>query len=352
MNKWRILPPHGSGNAGHNGIIQISNSIWYCPSNDGRPKMVRYCLETDQVKEIIKFPEEFEIIQPCCCLFNDMIYIIHGWTNKGEIIEFDPKSHSFNRKTYIDAIAGGPSCVVIYDTIHIFGHQKGDEYRDGKYKVKHIIYSPNNNTVQNIKDTISENRLNDVGVIFYKNRLYRFGGYDYDVGKRIDMFAVSNIIEKDQYKNIKWTIKETQKLPIPVQLWGGYVLYKNIILTFGGRTITKNDKNTDIDNIFLYNIDDGDDATWKEIKNIKCPHKSKYGAILVNNIKNSKYNSLISGYIRQIIKNNLLSPMNIVQLINSFYSFDKEIHLCQADDYGEPNRHWVISVDELLSQID
>ena len=79
-------------------------------------------------------------------------------------------------------------------------------------------------------------------VINYKNRLYRFGGYDARKGQS-DVFAVSNFIGDDDNYNLTWKIKEEPCLPQGMWKFQNFIsesdrLFQNLILTFGGKPNT------------------------------------------------------------------------------------------------------------------
>ena len=309
-----------------------------------------YSMGTNVIKNKIEYPKDIKPLNMCCCVLNDMIYIVYSLFSNDKnsfIIQFDAMKHTFNQIFELKPVGYGPSCVVVYDTIHIFGTDQCDVTPNKL----HLIYSPQTNTVKMIEDTFpSKGRLQFVAVINYQNRLYRFGGYNCDFQPRvIDVFGVSNTIKKDKCDDIQWTIKENQKLPVAMYRFG-YILYKKCIVTFGGKT----SNNVDIDDLYALDLDaldyddgkvhdddneDDNNIRWRKLKAIQCPKKSRYTAILFNSEKDIL---LIRGYTRDLQLN---VSMDIVNGINKFYSFNNYIHLCQEkteERYG-PRPHYSIS---------
>ena len=321
-------------------LIQIGNKILYFTSDE----IMEYCLQTNKTRSI-KYPNNIKISSHCCCLFpdNNMVYIIFGAWKNAQILRFDPNTYTFVEKEekeiediVIPPLGSAPTCIGLYDKIHIFGYK--NETR------MHLIYCPKTNKIiKNISETYTDMILSGSIIINYENRLYRLGGYDHNLNKATDMFAVSNIIAKDKYDNIKWTIKEKQKLPNP--MWSfGCILYKSFIITFGGKLNTKWDC---IDDIFVLNISD-DNQEWKPLKwkenIIKCPGESLYAAILINDEENKNKNELlVFGYIRESINSiYVIISKDIVNIVSEFYSFNDDIHICQRfiDRGREPLRYY------------
>ena len=105
--------------------------------------------------------------------------------------------HKFEEKYVTDksqTFGHVPCSVVVYDTIHIFGWID-QVYVD--FHSFHYVYNPKENTIKQMRDKITtdpKEQLQKNTVIYYKNRLYRFGGFDGQ--HRKDLFAVSNIIKR------------------------------------------------------------------------------------------------------------------------------------------------------------
>lgn len=347
-------------------LIQVGDKFFRCEQR----KIVEYCLTTQQIKDI-EYPKDV-IDMPvsiCCCLFNNKIYIFHHLFNDNNhylyIVQFDPFTYKFqqklkNKKKLTD-IGFDQKCVVVYDTIHLMGHT----FKDRNI---HIIYRPNqddqnedndndkkqetikcfkNDTINSFckKDENSIDRLDSFGIINYKNRLYRIGGYNCDTNKSIDTFAVSNIIKQDEYENIKWTIKDEQKLPKKLHGFG-YILYKNVIVIFGG----KEKGGVYSDTIYALNIDK-DDGQWEEIKDIKCPLHSEYLAILTHSNNDEL---LVSGYARSISNSTtIIIPAALLSLIFDYYAFKDDIHLCQLPpgSFDVPMHYSLIHSKQFLSKL-
>ena len=69
-------------------ILNIGDCLWYATEfNEGEKGLVKYCA-TDDSMTVYKYPSNVTPFRHCCCLLNDIIYIING-RNHGAIISFD-----------------------------------------------------------------------------------------------------------------------------------------------------------------------------------------------------------------------------------------------------------------------
>ena len=163
-----------------NKLVQIGDSIWYSTDyNVGRKGMVQHCLKTNEIMQIIKYPPDINPLRHSVCSYQNMIYIIDGCA--GLIIEFNPTTKEFIKKTDIDVVGQYPSVIVIDDNIHIF---------NGTWNNKGIvlIYCPLDNTIHKIKDKFATEKVGNASLLNYKNQLIRFGGHNKSTYSRLDEF--------------------------------------------------------------------------------------------------------------------------------------------------------------------
>ena len=329
MDDWKTLKRQASPYV--RAIIHIGDFIWYSTDYDeGERAMVQYCIKTNTIQDICKYPQDMTPMFHSCCLFNDMIYIIDG--QHGEIISFNPSTKTFAKKLEIEKIGDNPSCIQLHDKIHIF---------HGAYNRQHLIYSPIDNQVIVKEDEITTKNMRYVPLINYKNQLCRLGGYS-NTGSYAptDLFLMSNVIEKND-ENIIWTEKENLKLKESVYKFG-CIIYENFIFTFGGIL----EGNNYSDNISCLDISN-DKNKWKTLE-IKCPQETEYTAVLVPGRDDNKL--LVSAYIRQLFvewKMNDLS-MDVIGIINDFYLSPGEVHLFVT---GFDYQHYSISLSSILKYV-
>ena len=95
----------------------------------------------------------------------------------------------------------------------------------------------------------------------------QFGGYDNDNGHCMDTFYISSI------RNFEWKLQPKYKLKTGT-CYGGYILNKDYIIMLGGETSSGvyTDK--------IYVLDLKRSNGWEELKDVKCPVKSNYMAVL------------------------------------------------------------------------
>ena len=279
-------------------LLEIKNSIWYSTEQG----MVEYCLNSNTVKQVVKYQEHYNI-QPeyhCLCAFKDTIYIIDGYNC--EIIAFNPSLKIFTHKIKIDFTGYYSSAIVINDEIRIYNG--GENNRLFAY-----IYCPNTNTVRKMYDRFASQHISNVCLINYHNQLIRFGGYNLSTQSTMDWFLMStNVIDvvfgyihwmesllnlpeiasdvtyvilrhycwKEKDDNFKWEKIHDFTLEKPMR-GCGYVIYKHYIITFGGNIAY----DEYIDNIYILDMRD-EEKGWIESK-MKCPKKSEYRGILTSN---------------------------------------------------------------------
>ena len=101
---------------------------------------------------------------------------------------------------------------------------------------------------------------------YTKGSIIKFGGYAEIESCNLDSFWISSRVPKDGL-GLEWTQKPTFKLPKAMVNFG-YVIYKSIIIIFGG---------PDDD---IYHLDlENDTKGWKKSA-IKCPVKDDYVAVI------------------------------------------------------------------------
>ena len=125
-------------------------------------------------------------------------------------------------------------------------------------------------------------------MIKYHNHLYKFGGISF--GTRLNWFIQSASIENDQFEHIKWINNENRKLK-QGSCGFGYIVCRDLLFIFGG--CIKSQVYTDK----IYCLDLlNKDSEWIELKNIKCPVKNGFQAVLIDN----KEDILVFGYIHEL----------------------------------------------------
>ena len=260
--------------------------------------MIEYCVITNKIKNIYKYPKGIEPYLHCLCLFNDIIYIINGCY--GNIISFNPTTKSFKKLTAMKQIGAWACCAVLHDKIHIF---HGTDNKD-----QHLIYSPETNSIQSINDDcVHPNILSGAACVAYNNRLYRLGGYSRTINSRMDWFIMSGKIKKnDQHKNINWVHVTNRKLERPLSSFGR-IVHNDLLFIFGGATY--------LNRIYCLDLSD-DNSKWKEL-DLRCPDSGCYLAVLVTKTEDKV---LVDGFIRKCCMELKLKElsMDFVRLINDF----------------------------------
>eukprot|EP01083_Nonionella_stella_P204541 745580_1 len=86
-SNWNELLAHQTA-ATYEQIINIGDSLWYSTSYKyGEKGMVEYCIKTNKIKQIIKYPKNIQPTGHTVCEYRNIIYIIDG--ENGNIISFD-----------------------------------------------------------------------------------------------------------------------------------------------------------------------------------------------------------------------------------------------------------------------
>ena len=175
VGKWTQHPNHATYHIA-NKIVQIKDSIWYSTDyKHGEKGMVEYCLMTNTIKRIVKYPDHIKPSYHCICTLNDIIYIIDGF--HGGIISFDSSNNKFGSKIEMKNVIGDySSAVTINGKIHIYNGMYND--RSTSY-----IYHPKTNQIKSVNDKFASRRISNVAVVNYPwiaNKLFRFGGYNND----------------------------------------------------------------------------------------------------------------------------------------------------------------------------
>ena len=222
--------------------------------------MTQYCIKTNKVIQIIKYPDNINPCRQYCVKYKEKIYIIDG--EHAQIILFDPITKEFTIKTVIPKLGSYPTAVVIFDKIHII---------QGFSNADHLIYDITKNTVKILEDEVSKYNTGMVSMLLYKDKIFRFGGSQ--GSQRIDTFMISSSIKQNEDENIKWTEKVEFKLKNGRNKCA-FVLYKNYLISFGGNPSW----GKFVESICLLDLDD--DVGWIELVHVKCPIASRYLAVL------------------------------------------------------------------------
>ena len=304
--KWTIHQNPATHNIATK-IVQIKDSIWYSTDHkDGEQGMVQYCLITNTVKNIVKYPEFVQPSYHCVCCLNNIIYIIDGFN--GYIISFNPSNNEFGSKIEMVIIADycsvmniGDYCsaVAIDGKIHIYNGMHND-------KSLSYIYDPNTNEVKSVKDIFASRRMSNVAILNcpqIPGKLLRFGGYNNEKKTFLDCFLVRFKIKDALIPGYVRQITGYDKYPVDIinvimmfsdhdeyswmqlDAWElkykmydfGYILYDHYIITFGGYSTPC----IFTDEVFILDVLNQDKG-WIE-SNIKCPKNGAYIAILTSN---------------------------------------------------------------------
>ena len=266
-NQWKELASHQTPWI-RDKIIKIkgTSTFWYSTDyNEGERGMVEYNYKSNTISTIAKYPHHIQPEHHSCCKYKNNIYIIDGVN--GEIILFKPSIKSFIKQTMIPKLGTNTSCATIGNTIHIMGGNKNTN-------LEHIIYSIKTNCIEIIEDPTSETTTYSINLLSYKDRIIRFGGFDTENKQCIGKFFVSSAIkDNDNDNDIKWTLKRLYKLKYGVS-GNGYIVYDHYIIIFGGEPAV----GIFTDDIWILDLHTG--HGWINKKNIKCPLKSNYRAVL------------------------------------------------------------------------
>ena len=191
-----------------------------------------------------------------------------------------------------------------YKQLHIFNG-------DNNYG-KHIIYDITTKQIKIKNDHEEAKNIENEHIIIHNNQIIRFGGYK-NGGKFLDDFFISNINNNND--DYQWMKQSKYNLSIPLES-GGYILYNDYLIIFGGQTIDYEY----IDDIYILNLNNSSLGNeWTKSK-IKLPFKSKYHAILNNkmvhiikchdwdNDNSSHHNIHISSILGDLYKKNRKDP--------------------------------------------
>ena len=95
ITNWKKNEAQFSHDLREKPIIIGNDYIWLSDNK----AMIEYNLKKDKIQHITKYTYNIKPSIHCCSEYNGKIYIIDGIN--GEIILFDPESHSFCKKTNI-----------------------------------------------------------------------------------------------------------------------------------------------------------------------------------------------------------------------------------------------------------
>ena len=262
---WKELPPLKTVWISYD-LIQIGQSIWISTNwNRGENGMVEFNIKSNKITNTVKYPQNIKPSCHSCCYHNNKIYIIVG--KIGEIISFSPSRKSFIKKIDIPKLGAYPSAIVVGDTIHI---------SHGKNNTRYFIYCIKNNTIKEMNDSTTTNRLDSLCVLKHQDKIYKFGGEDNTNNKCMDTFYVSSV-QNGAFSKLKWTLQPQHQLKGGRDSFGAVIL-NHYILKFGGNLDT--DYNCS-DAIYLLDLKQNNG--WIKIQQIECPIKSGFRAILDTN---------------------------------------------------------------------
>ena len=241
-------------------IAVIGDSIWYATGHkttfdEAETGLIEYNTKSDEITNIIDYPEGIIPKGHRACTYKDNIYLIDTYT--GEITEFNTTTTKFVKKLSIPKLGAFPIVINIFDKIHIFNGSKNDS--------QHLIYDIQSNSVKVIQLQNPTNKVGSAAVVLYQNQFIRLGGFDHDHDKTecIDTVMISSkILNADDTP--KWTIKEEWRLPTPLQLFG-HVVYKHHLIIMGGSsTGAGNDGYSDL----VYALDLRRNEGWRRLGHI------------------------------------------------------------------------------------
>lgn len=256
-------------------IANQDDSIWlsalhkseFDQSENG---MIQYSHKMDKVINIIEYPTNMKLECHCVCISRNKIYIIDG--ENGHITLFDPQTHSFTKMKNIPHLGSFPNAICVFDTIHIFSGNANSSY--------YLIYHPDTNKV--IHHAVDRHKVNGATATIYNNRIIEMGGWDCSVYKSLDTFSMSSEIKENQIDKLPhYESNKKWKLPMPLQGFG-CVIFKHYLLIFGGST----SGDQFIDAIYLLNLNISNRG-WRRLYHIKCPIKSNYTAVIMNDHENT-----------------------------------------------------------------
>ena len=87
-------------------LMNLDDSIWVSSASksfyeEAENGMIQYCTKLDKVVSIASYTDKIDPTSHCCCLYNNKIYIIDGWS--GRIILFDPTTEQYTIKVKLKA---------------------------------------------------------------------------------------------------------------------------------------------------------------------------------------------------------------------------------------------------------
>eukprot|EP01084_Bolivina_argentea_P239594 402669_1 len=276
----------------------MGDYIWYSTSyRVGEKGMVEYDTKSNKVVSNIPYPHD---IQPWCqsvCRYQNNIYIVNGW--KGQIITFNTQTKQFCEILNIPEIGNYSSSIMIDNEIHIFN---GDKNCD------HIVFNPKTQHITTFKDYHQTKGIRFQSILKYNSGIIRFGGLDCKHSKYLDEFVIGlrNRNPSTCDGPYTWNVVPSLKLPLPLLIKRGYILYhEHIVIIFGGYG------NRDYgDRIYLSNLNNSQQG-WIEIKDLQCPLKSAFQAILLHN----------------------------------------NVHLLCMDNHDKAPNHYVLEIDHILGDV-
>eukprot|EP01084_Bolivina_argentea_P289891 497868_1 len=192
-----------------------------------------------------------------------------------------------------------------------------------------------NKKMTKFSDTYKKKYIGDFGMVYNdkQNCLLIFGGYDVSDG-----FGFSDYILEFNITTKQWN-KMPVSLPKPMARPGCTMAINNTyVLLFGGHEWSHDYKGC-CDDIYMYSIK----KKTIQKSNIKCPSKSSYSCITVNdNIKDEK---LVFGYVRDqwkmcSIDDHYFPPCYLLKIMHSFYL--TEFVYCLAE------KHYKISTLDIV----
>eukprot|EP01084_Bolivina_argentea_P053669 98504_1 len=208
------------------------------------------------------------------------------------------------------------NCVIINNQYHLITMQFGNKL------CKHLIFDKTINKFKQMSHFFYDEYIKQTRLIFdsSRKRLLLFWGFSGNI--------YEYVINENKWKHLR--------IKLPKQLGGfGCVLYKNrYIIILGGHNS---------DSILIWDMKY--DIIYQS--NIRCPKKSRFKAVLINN--NQLCSLIINGYIRLL--NIEIPPNDVLNLMYTFIGYyNAFIHLIEFSTYGKKGGHWRIAVQDIFQR--
>lgn len=256
MNPFSELHPSKTKYPQNDLIYDENKNIIYIStmSNDEERGIVEYDVKNDKIKKVHKYPNGLVAVGHSMTRYGNKLLLVDGYSTKA-IWSFDMNTKTFEKVTKLNEIGHGCSCLVHDDLLHIIGGSKND---------KHIVFNINTKSMQSEKDESAKGMTAEFGLVLYKKKLFKMGGYDLSNKRFVSsVFRSSPLDETKNGLCLKWTEVPSFKLPTILRSFG-YVQYKQWVIIFGGQE----GKNQFRDEIYYLDLEKSDG--W-QLCSVKCP---------------------------------------------------------------------------------